>query len=74
MNCLLVVFQGLSKDEDVVQVDYYDLIYYKVLKYIIHSLKHSGAVSYSKEYYQRLKKFIVSVEDVRVTSRVCGIS
>jgi len=74
VNYLLVVFHGSSENEDVVQIDYYGPFYYEVLKDIIHSLKHSRAVSYSKEYYQRLKKFIVSMEDIRATSRVCGIS
>jgi len=32
MYSFLVVFQGLSKDENVVQVNYYDSVYYKVLK------------------------------------------
>lgn len=50
MDHLAIVFWGLSKDEDIIQVDYHNLFCYKVLKYIIHhSLEHNRTISYIKE-------------------------
>jgi len=52
MYGFLVVLQGLSEDENVVQVDYHDPVSYEILKNVIyHSLKCSRTVSHIKEYY-----------------------
>ena len=60
----MVVFKSLSKDKNVIQIDYYNLFYYEVLKNVIHhSLECNRTINHSKEYYQKFKKTMVSVKD-----------
>ena len=45
-----------GKDQNVVQIDHYNVFYYKVSEDVIHhGLEGGWAVSHSKEHYQRFK-------------------
>jgi len=56
VHCLAVIFQGLSEDEDVIQIDYYNFFSYEILKNIIHySLEHNRIISHTKKHYQKFK-------------------
>ena len=47
----------MGKDQNIVQIHYYDFFYYKILKYIIYySLKHSETVSHIKKILPRVSK------------------
>ena len=61
---MVLLFQYLDKDQNIVQVHYHDIFYYEVLKNVIHhSLESSSAVCHNKEYYQEFKKTAVYIED-----------
>jgi len=52
MNSSIILFQCLSKDQDIIQIYNYDSFCYKAVKDIIHhNLEYSKAVCYTKEYY-----------------------
>ena len=59
----MVFFQSLSKNQDIIQVDSYNTLCYKVIKNIVHyCLKDYWAISYAKEYYQEFKKSVISIK------------
>ena len=52
------------KDQNVVQVHYYDPFSYESSENVVHhSLKDSGAVGHSKEHYERFKEAMIGTED-----------
>ena len=45
-------FQILSEDQDVVQINNYDVLYYKIIENVIHHcLKWHWIIGYAKEHY-----------------------
>ena len=67
---LAVIFQDLSKDKNIIQIDYYNFFSYKILKNIIHySLEYNRTINYTKKHYQKFKKTTVHTEgSVIITS------
>jgi len=54
-------FQILSEDQDIVQINNYDVLYYKIIENVIHHcLECHWVIGYAKKYYQELKKFMIS--------------
>ena len=52
------------KDQNVVQVHYYNSFGYKGSKDVVHySLEDSRTISYSKEYHKRFKETAIGIED-----------
>jgi len=59
----MILLQSLGKDQDIVQIYYHNIFHYQVLEDVIYySLKDSKTVSYTKEHYQKFKKFTVYME------------
>jgi len=51
-----MLFLCLGKDQDIVQIDYYNAFRYEILENVIHhSLEDGWAVSYSEEHHQGFK-------------------
>ena len=49
---LIVVFQDPNKDEDIIQINYYNSFCYEILEDVIYySLKYSKAIYYDKKHY-----------------------
>ena len=53
----------LCKDQNVIQVYYYDLFSYEGSEDVVHhSLEDSGTIGYSKEHHKRFKETMISTE------------
>ena len=53
----------LRKDQNVIQVHYYDPFSYKGSEDVVHhSLEGSGTVGHSKEFHERLKEAVVGAK------------
>ena len=64
LDSLGILFYSPSKDEDIVQVDYYNLFCNEILEDIVYNcLEDSWAVGHSKEHYQGLEQFTVGTKD-----------
>jgi len=63
LDCSFVFLFYLRKDQNVVQVHYYDLFGYEGPEDVVHhSLEDSGTVGHSKEYHKRFEEAAVGVE------------
>ena len=64
VDYLIVFFQHLGKDENVIQVYNHDSFYYEIPKDIIyHNLECDRTVYYAEKHYKRFKKTMVSIKD-----------
>jgi len=58
-----MLFLYLGKDQNAIQIDYYDAFHYEVLEDIVHhGLEGGQAVDYPKEYYQGFKQASIGPE------------
>ena len=63
LHCLFVFLFRPCKDQNVVQVHYYDPFGYESSENVVHhSLEGSGAVGHSKEYHEGFKEAMIGVE------------
>jgi len=52
-----------SKDQDVIQIDYYDTFRYEVLEDVVHHGLESGrTISHAKEHYQGFEQASIGLE------------
>jgi len=56
-----MLLQCSSKDQDIIQIHYHDVFCYKILEDIIY-LKDGKTIGYTKEHYQKFKKFAVCIK------------
>jgi len=56
-----MLLQCLSKDQDIIQIHYHDAFCYKILEDGVY-LKDGKSIGYTKEHYQKFKKFTVYVK------------
>jgi len=63
LDCSFVFLFHPHKDQNVVQVHYYDLFSYESSENVVHySLEDSGAVGHSKEHHEGFKEAAIGVE------------
>jgi len=63
LDCSFMFLFCLHKDQNVVQVHHYDPFSYESSEDVVHhSLEGGGTVGHFKEYHERLKEAMVSVE------------
>ena len=63
LDCLFMFLFCPRKDQNVVQVHYYDPFSYESSENVIHhSLEDSGAVGYSKEHHEGFKEAVIGAE------------
>ena len=47
----MVLFQGSSKDQNVIQIYYHDALSYEIMENVVyHSLENSWAIGHTREY------------------------
>ena len=64
LDCLFIFLFYLHKDQNVVQVHYYNPFGYEGSEDVIHhSLEGGGTVGHSKEHHERFKEAIVGAKD-----------
>jgi len=58
-----VFFLCLGEDQDVIQIDYHDTLYYEVLEDVVyHGLEGGQTVGHSKEHYQEFEQTSIGPE------------
>ena len=63
LDCLFMFLFYLCKDQNVVQVHYYNSFGYEGSEDVIHhSLKGSRTISHSKEHHKRFEETMIDVE------------
>ena len=62
-DCSFVFFFYLRKDQNVVQVHYYDSLSYEGSEDVVHhSLEGSRTIGYSKEHHERFAETAIGIE------------
>ena len=63
-DCLFVFLFHLRKDQNVIQVHYYNSFGYESFEDVVHySLEGGGTVGHSEEHHERFKEAAVGAED-----------